>query len=346
MKNRKREICTSGSVRDEDGQHPHLLGRRRLLYLVVGAAALPSLRVARAQTYPKRPVRLFVGDAPGGAPDIVARVIGRWLSGRLNQQIIVENHPGAGSTIALESFVRAPPDGYTLALVGTSAATSTALYENLTYDLVRDVAPVGGIIRGPLVMVVNPSFPARTVREFIAFAKANPTRVNMASAGNGTGPHLAGELFNMMAGSHMVHVPFRGGPPALMAVLSGQVQVYFVAISSAIEYIKRGQLRPLAVTTGTRWGRLPDVPTMCEFLPGYEASIWFGIGAPKSTPADIIEKLNSEINAGLADPNVEARLVDMGGTNLLGSAADFGKLVAEETEKWAKVVKFSGAKVE
>ena len=321
--------------------------RRQFLHLAAGASAVSVVaRIARAQSYPARPVRLIVGDAPGGAPDIVARLIGQWLSERLGQPFIVENRPGAGSTIAMTMLAKSPPDGYTLAMVGTSSATSMSLYENLTYDLNRDITPVASIVRGPLVMVVNPSFPAKTVGEFIAYAKANPTKINMASAGNGTAPHVAGELFNMMSGSNMTHVPYRGGPPALMAVLGGQVQVYFVAMSSSIDNIRAGKLRALAVTTANRWEGLPDVPSVDESLPGYEASIWFGIGTPKNTPPEIIDRLHNEINAGLSDPKLKARLVEVGGTELAGAAADFGKLIAEETEKWAKVVKFSGAKAE
>jgi tripartite-type tricarboxylate transporter receptor subunit TctC len=323
------------------------LARRQLLRLAAGAAAVPAvLPVARAQSYPTRPVRVMVGDSPGGAPDIVARLMGKWLSERLGQQIVVENRPGAGNTIAMEIVAQAPPDGYTLALVGTSAATSAALYQNLNYDLVRDIAPVAGTIRGPLVMVVDPAFPAKTVPEFIAYAKADPTTINMASAGTGTGPHVAGELFNMMSGSKMIHVPYRGGPAALTAVLGGQVQVYFVATSSSIENIKAGKLRALAVTTAERWEGLPDVPALDEFLPGYEASIWFGIGAPKNTPDGLIDKLNEEINSGLSDPQTKARFAALGSTPMPMTPAEFGRLVAEETKKWAKVIKFSGAKVE
>ena len=313
----------------------------------LAAAAVPAVStIALAQSYPTRPVRLIVGDSPGGAPDIVARLMGEWLSRRFGQPVVVENRPGAGNTIAMEIVAKAPPDGYTLALVGTSSATSAALYQNLSYDLVRDIAPVAGIVRGPLVMVVDPAFPAKTIPEFIAYAKANPTTINMASAGTGTGPHVAGELFNMMSGSNMIHVPYRGGPAALTAVLGGQVQVYFVATSSSIEKIKAGKLRALAVTTATRWEGLPDVPALNEFLPGYEASIWFGIGAPKYTPDDFVAALNDEINKGLGDPQTKARLAALGSTPMPMTPAAFGRLVAEETDKWAKVIKFSGAKIE
>ena len=317
------------------------------MHLAAGTVAVPIISpVARAQSYPTRPVRVMVGDSPGGAPDIVARLMGEWLSERFGQQIVVENRPGAGNTIAMEIVAKAPPDGYTLALVGTSAATSATLYKNLSYDLVRDIAPVAGLVRGPLVMVVDPAFPAKTIPEFIVYAKANPGTINMASAGTGTGPHVAGELFNMMSGSNMIHVPFRGGPAALTAVLGGQVQVYFVATSSSIENIKAGKLRALAVTTATRWEGLPDVPALDEFLPGYEASIWFGIGAPKNTPDEFIDKLNDEINKGLSDPQTKVRLAALGSTPMPMTPAEFGRLVAEETDKWAKVIRFSGAKVE
>jgi tripartite-type tricarboxylate transporter receptor subunit TctC len=317
--------------------------RRQFLHLLAGAVAVPA--VSPAQSYPTRPIRVMVGDSPGGAPDIVVRLMGEWLSERFGQQIVVENRPGAGNTIAMEIVAKAPSDGYTLALVGTSA-TSATLYQNLNYDLVRDIAPAAGMVRGPLVMVVDPAFPAKTIPEFIAYAKGNPAAINMASAGTGTGPHVAGELFNMMSGSNMIHVPYRGGPAALTAVLGGQVQVYFVAASSSIENIKAGKLRALAVTTATRWEGLPDVPALDEFLPGYEASIWFGIGAPKNTPAEFIDKLNKEINTGLSDPQTRARLAALGSTPMPMTPAEFGRLVAEETEKWAKVIKFSGAKVE
>ncbi len=323
------------------------LARRQFLHLAASALAVPVVSsIAQAQTYPTRPVRMIVGDAPGGAPDIVARLMAEWLSDRLGQQFIVENRPGAGNTIAMEIVAKAPPDGYMLGLVGTSSATSAALYQNLDYDLVRDIAPVASLVRSPLVMVVDPAFPAKTIPEFIAYAKAHPATINMASAGTGTGPHVAGELFNMMSGSNMIHVPYRGGPAALTAVLGGQVQVYFVATSSSIENIKAGKLRALAVTTATRWEGLPDVPALDEFLPGYEASIWFGIGAPKNTPVELIDKLNKEINAGLSDPQMRARLAPLGSTPMPTTPAEFGTLVAEETEKWAKVIKFSGAKVE
>jgi tripartite-type tricarboxylate transporter receptor subunit TctC len=321
------------------------LPRRQFLHLAAGAAALPAVsRIARAQAYPERPVRIVVGFAPGGANDILARLIGQWLSERLGQPFVIENRPGGGSNIATEAVVRAAPDGYTLLLVGPPQAINATLYEKLNFNFLRDIAPVAGIIRAPNVMEVNPSVPAKTVSEFIAYAKANPGRVNMASAGNGTGPHMAGELFKMMAGVNIVHVPYRGSGPALTDLLGGQVQVMFDALPPSMEHIRTGKLRALAVTTAARSLALPDVPTVSEFVPGYEASASFGVGAPRSTPADIVEKLNKEINGALADPKLKARLADLGGLTLPGSPADFGKLLAEETEKWGKVVKFSGAK--
>jgi tripartite-type tricarboxylate transporter receptor subunit TctC len=321
---------------------PH---RRHILHLTAGAAALPAVsRVAWAQTYPTRPVRLIVGVAAGGGTDIVARLISQWLSERLGQQFIVENRPGAGSNIATEVVVRAPPDGYTLLTVGAPAAINATLYyDKLNFNFIRDIAPVAGIMRGPLVMLVNPAFPAKTVPEFIAYAKANPGKINMASGGNGTTPHVTGELFKMMTGVDMVHVPYRGAGPAITDLLGGQVQVLF---DNPIEHIRAGRLRALAVTTTTRSEALPDIPTLGEFVPGYDASGWFGIGAPKDTPVQIIDRLNREINACLADPRMKARLTDLGGIVLSGSPADFGKHIAEETEKWAKVIKFAGIKPE
>jgi tripartite-type tricarboxylate transporter receptor subunit TctC len=321
------------------------LPRRRFLHLAAGAAALPAVsRIARAQAYPTRPVRIIVGFAPGGALDIVARLIGQWLSERLGQQFVIDNRPGAGGNIATEAVVRAPADGYTLLLVGVPNAIHATLYDRLNFNFIRDIAPVASIIRGTYVMVVNPSVPAKTVPEFIAYAKANPGRLSFGSAGIGSPNHVAGELFKIMAGVNLVHVPYRGIAPALVDLLSGQVQVTFASMPSSIEYIRAGKLRALAVTTATRSEVLPDVPTVGEFVPGYEASAWYGLGAPKATPAEIVDKLNKDINAALADPKMKARLADLGGTPLLGSSADFGKLIAEETEKWAKVVKFSVAK--
>src|SRR6266516_4573010 len=311
------------------------LPRRKFLHLAAGAAALPAAsRIARAQTYPARPVRLIVPLAPGGATDIVARLTGQWLSERLGQPFVIENRPGGGTNIGTEAVVRAPSDGYTLLMVGTTQAINATLYDKLNYNFIRDMAPVASIIRNALVMVVHPSVPANTVPEFIAYAKANPRKLNMASPGSGTGPHLCGELFMMMTGTSMIHVPYRGGGPALTDLLGGQVQVYFPGTVSSIEYIKTGRLRALAVTTVTRSDALPDIPTVDEFVPGYEASSWFGVGAPKNTPPQIIDKLNKEINAGLADPKLKARFAGLGGTALPGLPANFGKLIADETEKW------------
>jgi len=323
---------------------PH---RRQFLRLTAGAAALPAiLRVAWAQAYPTRPVRLIVPVAPGGSPDILARLIGQWLSERLGQPFIIENRPGGGTNIGSEAVVRASADGYTLLLVSTPAAINATLYEKLTFNFIRDIAPVAGLIRGPNVMVVNPSVPAKTVPEFIAYAKANPGRISFGSAGIGSSPHLAGELFKIMAGVDMVHVPYRSAGPALTDLLGGQVQVMFPGAVSSVEYIKAGRLRALAVTTATRSDALPDIPTVGEFVPGYEASNWFGVGAPKATSAEIVAKLNKEINAGLADPKIKARLTDLGGTALAGSPADFGKLIADETEKWGKVIRAANIKPE
>ncbi len=290
-----------------------------------------------------RPVTIIVGFAAGGAFDITARLIGQILSQRLGQPFVIENRPGAASNVATEAVVRAQADGYTLLLVGTPAAINATLYGRLNYNFIRDIMPAG-VIRVPLVMVVNPSFQAKTVPEFITYAEANPGKVDMASAGNGSTPHMAGELFKMMAGVDMIHVPYRGGAPALTDLLGGQVQVYFAPLPEAIQYIVAGKLRALAVTTTTRTNVLPDIPTVGDFVPGYEASAWYGLAAPKKTPADIVEKLNNEINAGLASPGLKARLADLGGTPLAGSPTDFGKLIASETAKWAGVIKISGTK--
>jgi tripartite-type tricarboxylate transporter receptor subunit TctC len=319
--------------------------RRKFLHLAAGAAALSAVsRIARAQTYPTRPVRLIVGAPPGTTTDTVMRLIGHWLAERLGQPFVVENRPGAGSNIAVEVVVRSPPDGYTLLLVPTSSAINATLYEKLNFNFIRDIAPVGSVARVPLIMVVNSSFPAKTVPEFIAYSKANPGKINMASAGNGTAPHVAGELFKMMAGVNMLHVPYRGDAPAVTDLLGGQVQVYFATTAISIEHIKAGKLRPLAVTTATPLEMLPEIPTVGDFLPGYEASVWLGVGAPKNTPAEIIDKLNKEINAGLADAKIKSHFADLGGGVLGGSPTDFGKLISEETDKWGKVVKFSGAR--
>jgi tripartite-type tricarboxylate transporter receptor subunit TctC len=335
-------------VRDEDGQPPHLLGhRRQFLHLAAAAVALPAIsRNAWAQAYPTRPVRLIIGYPPGASADITARLIGQWLSERLGQPVVVESRPGAGTNIATEAVVRAPADGYTLLMVGTAQAINATLYDKLNFHFIRDITPAAGIIRTALVVVVHPSFPAKTVPEFIAYAKASPGKISMASAGIGSGPHVAGELFKMMTGVDMVHVPYRGGGPALTDLLGGQVQVYFPTTVSSIGYIRAGRLRALAVTTATRSDALPDIPTVGEFLPGYEASFWYGVGVPKNTPAEIVDKLNEAINAGLADPTIKARLADLGGVPMPMSPADFGKLIAEETEKWGTAVKFSGAKAD
>jgi tripartite-type tricarboxylate transporter receptor subunit TctC len=321
------------------------LPRRRFLHLAAGAVALPAVsRFAWGQAYPSRPVRLVVGFAAGGPTDITARLIGQWLSERLGQQFVVDNRPGAGSNIAVEAVVRAPADGYTLLVVGATNAVNATLYEKLNFNFIRDIAPVAGMIRVPLIMEVHPSVPAKTVPEFIAFAKANPGKINMASGGNGTTLHVSGELFKMMTGVNMIHVPYRGAGPMLIDLLGGQVQVTFDPMPSSIEYVRAGRLRALAVTTAIRSEALPDVPPVGDFVSGYESSTWYGVGAPKNTPTEIIDKLNKEINAGLADAKIKARLADLGNVGLALSPADFGKLIAEETEKWGKVVKFSGAK--
>lgn len=321
--------------------------RRQYLCLAASALVVPlSIRPLPvwSQAYPARPVRLAVGYAAGGVNDVLARLMGQYLAERLGQSFVVENRPGAGSNIATESVVRAAPDGYTLLLASTANAINATLHDKLGFDFVRDMAPVASICRVPNVMLVNPSVPAATVPEFIAYVKANPGKVSMASAGNGSPQHVAGELFKMMAGVDMVHVPYRGGAPALTDLLAGQVQVYFSSVASAIQYIKAGKLRALAVTTSARSDLLPDLPTIAEFLPGYEASPWYGVAAPKATPAGVINKLNEEINHALADPAMRSRLAELGATPLSGSPADFGRLLVEETDKWAKVVKMSGAK--
>jgi tripartite-type tricarboxylate transporter receptor subunit TctC len=319
--------------------------RRRFLHLMIASAALPAMpRIVRAQTYPTRPVTIVVGFAAGGAFDITARLIGQFLSERLGQPFVVENRPGAGSNVATEAVVRARADGYTLLLVGVPAAINATLYAKLNYNFIRDITPVAGITRVPLVMVVNPSFPAKTVPEFVAYAKSNPGKIDMASAGNGSTPHMAGELFKTMAGVDLTHVPYRGGAPALTDLLGGQVQVYFAPLPEVIQYIAAGKLRALAVTTTNRADVLPNVPTMVDFVGGYEASAWYGLAVPSKTPIDIVEKLNNEINVGLASAEFKARLADLGGTPLPGSPADFGKLIAVETAKWAAVVKSSGTK--
>ncbi len=319
--------------------------RRRFLELAVGVTALPAAaRIASAQAYPTRPVRIVVGYAAGGGTDLVARLMGQWLSERLGQQFVIENRTGAATNIGTEAVVRAPADGYTLLLAHTANAINATLYEKLNFNFIRDITPVAGIIRVPGVMVVNPSLPAKTVLEFIAYAKANPGKINMASGGAGGPDHMSGELFKTMTGVNMIHVPYRGLSPALTDLLAGQVQVIFSSLPAAIEYIRATKLRALAVTTATRFEGAPDIPTVGDVVPGYEASQWYGVGVPKNTPVEIVDELNKEINAGLANPKLRAQLADLGGTALPGSAADFGKLIVEETEKWAKVVKFSGAK--
>ena len=316
------------------------LPRRSFLLLAAGAAALPALsRVAGAETYPTRPVRIISPFGTAGANDLVARLIGQWLSERLGQQFVIENRPGAGGTIGTEAAVRAPADGYTLLMAGAYNAINATLYDKLSFNFIRDIAPVAPIIRLANVLDVNLSVPAKTVPEFIAYAKANPGKINMASVGTGSTPHVTGELFKMMAGVNMVHVPYRSAGAALTDLISGQVHVYFGTTASSIEHIKAGKIRALGVTTTARAEALPDVPTIAEFVPGYEASNWYGVGIPKNTPVEIIDMLNNEINAALADPKLKARLADLGGTALAGSPADFGKFIAAETEKWGKVVR-------
>jgi tripartite-type tricarboxylate transporter receptor subunit TctC len=322
------------------------LPRRRFLYLAACAAALPSAsRIARAQTYPTRPVRWLVPMAPGDMPDILARLMGQWLSERLGQPFVIENRPGGGTNIGTEAAVRAPADGYTLVQLGPPAAINATLYNKLNFNVIRDIAPVASIARAPNVMEVSLSVPVKTVPEFIAYAKANPGKLNMAG-GIGSSFHVSGELFKMMTGVNMIHVPYRGSVEALTDMLKGQVQVFFDNLPASIEYIRAGKVRALAVTTAMRSEALPDLPTVGEFVPGYEASPWWGVGVPKNTSAEIIDKLNKEINAALADPKMKARFADLGASALAGSAGAFGKLLAEETEKWGKVVRFSGAKVD
>jgi len=323
------------------------LSRRQFVHLSAGPAALSALaRFAWAQPYPARPVRMVVAGAPGGANDILARLMGPWLSERLGQQFVTENRPGGGGNIGTEAVVRAPSDGYTLLLIDTQPLINATLYEKLNYNFTRDIVPVAGISRFPYVLVVNPSVPANTVPELLAYAKANPGKINMGSPGVWTGPHVAGELFKMMAGVDIVLVPYRGGAPLMTDLLGGQVQLSFSTTSLTIEHTKAGRLRPLAVTTATRWEGLPDVPTLSDFVPDYEASSIFGLGAPKNTSVEIVDRLKKVINVGLDDPKIKARIADLGGTVLVGSPADFVKLIADETEKWGKVVKFVGAKAD
>jgi tripartite-type tricarboxylate transporter receptor subunit TctC len=321
--------------------------RRTFLRLAASAGVWSTApRFARAQTYPVRPVRIIVGFATGGTQDILARLFGRWLTERLGQPFIVENRPGGGGNVGAEAVIRSPPDGYTLLMIGPSNAVNASLDDKLSFNFIRDVAPIASMTRVPNVLEVHPSVPVRTVPEFIAYAKANPGKLNMASSGNGTSQHVSGELFKMMTGVNMQHVPYRSAGPALTDLIGGQVQVMFDNTSSSIGHIRAGEVRALAVTTSARWEGLPDLPAIGEFVPGYEASAVNGVGAPASTPTEIVDRLNREINAALSDPTIRAKLVDLGATILVGSPADFGKLIAQETDKWAKVVKFAGIKVE
>jgi len=321
--------------------------RRRFLQLAGIAAAASALpRPALALDYPTRPVRFVVGFPAGGQQDIMARLIGQWLSERLGQQFLVENRSGAGGNIGAEVVINSPPDGYTMLLVGSPNAINATLYEKLNFVFLRDIAPIASFARTPLVIEVHPSMPANTLPELIAYTKANPGKVNYASAGMGTPQHVSAEMFKMMVGVNMVHVPYRGSAPALVDMLAGQVQVMIDPLPASIEFVRSGRLRPLAVTSEKRWPALPDVPTATEFIPGYLAESWYGAGVPRNTPAEIVDKLNREINAGLADPRIAARIVELGATVRGGSPADFGRMIAEETEKWGKVVKASGAKAE
>jgi tripartite-type tricarboxylate transporter receptor subunit TctC len=321
--------------------------RRQFLHLAAGAVAFPAVsRIARAQTYPTRPVRLIVGFPPGGASDITARLMGQWLSERLGQQFVIENRPGAGATLATETVAKAPPDGYTLLLTGSNDAWNATLYGNLKFNYIRDIAPVASVSRGMGVLVVHPSVPARSVPELIAYAKANPGKLTVASSGVGSAPHMFWELFRSTTGVDMLHVPYRGGGPALTDLLGGQVQVYFSTLISAIQYIRDGKLRALAVTGSTRADVLPDIPIVGEFVPGYEATGWLGVGAPKNTPAEIVDKLHNEINGGLADGGLKMRFVELGVAVFASSRADVAKLIADDTEKWAKVIKFAGIKAD
>jgi tripartite-type tricarboxylate transporter receptor subunit TctC len=323
------------------------LPRRKFLHVAAGAAALPAVsRSAWTQAYPSRTLRWIVPMAAGDMPDVLARLVGQWLSERLGRPVVFDNRPGAATNIGTEAAVHAAPDGYSLVLLGPPAAINATLYDKLNFNVIRDIAPVASIARAPNVLEVSLPVPVKTVPEFIAYAKANPGKLNMASSGIGTSLHVSGELFKMMAGVDLVHVPYRGSVAAITDMLSGQVQVIFDNLPASIEYIKAGKLRALAVTTAARSDALPDLPTVGEFVPGYEASPWWGVGVPKNTPADIIDKLNKEINAGLADPKMKARIADLGGTVLAGSPADFGRLIAAETEKWGKVVKFAGIKAD
>jgi tripartite-type tricarboxylate transporter receptor subunit TctC len=319
--------------------------RRQFLQLATGAVAAPSAaRRAFADAYPSRPVRLISGFAPAGGNDIIARLIGQWLTERLGQTFVIENRPGAGTNIATELVIKSPPDGYTLFVTNLSNAINATLYEKLNFDFMRDMLPVAGISQAPAVFAINSSVPARTVTEFIAHAKANPNRINMGSAGIGSTAHLAGELFKLMAGVNLIHVPYRGNAPALTDLMAGQIEVLFPSLGSSIEYVKSGKLRALGVTGDTRSDALPEVPTVAETLPGYQAASFYGIGAPRNTPAEIVDVLNKAVNAGLVDPKLNARLADLGYIPLPGPPATFGKLIADETEKWGKVIRFAGIK--
>ena len=347
MKNRKREIRTSGSVRDEDGQHPHLLGRRHFLHLAAGAAALPAMsRVALAQSYPAKPVRIVVGFPPGGVSDVHARLTAQWLSERLGQSFIVENRAGAGGTIAAESVARAPPDGYTLLQTWGGDAYNPSLYPSLKYDYMRDFTPIAEVALSPLVMEVNPSVPAKSVLELIASAKASPGMLNYASAGTGTPQHLCGELFKMTTGVDMVHVPYRGGAPAVTGMIAGRVQVMFDFLASSLEHIRAGKLRALAMTSAKRWPVLADLPTVGDFLPGFEAVMPGGIAAPKNTPNAVVDKLNREINVMLADPRMKARFAELGSETITGSPTDFALLIETDAEKWRRVIRSANIKFE
>jgi tripartite-type tricarboxylate transporter receptor subunit TctC len=323
------------------------LPRRRFLHLAAAAATLPSLaRIARAQSYPSRPVRIIVGFAAGGAPDILARLFGQWLSDRLGQPFVIENRTGAGGNIATEAVVQAPADGHTLLLTSMGNAVNVTLYDKLNHNFLRDIVPVAGISREPLGMEVHPSFPAKTVAEFIAYAKTNPGKISYGSAGIGSSLHMAGELFKLMAGVELVHVPYRGSPPALTDLLGGQLQLMFSPLPPSLDYVRSGRLRALAVTTAARSQTLPDVPVIADVVPGYEASAWYGIGAPRSTPAEIVDRINAEINAGLADAKLSARLTELGSVPFAGSHSDFGKFLAAETDKWRKVIRAANIKAE
>ena len=321
--------------------------RRQFLHLAAGAAALPAVsRFAWAQSYPTRPVRLVVGFPPGGPTDIVARLMGQWLLERLGQPLVIENRPGAGGNIATQAVINAPADGYTLLMASHANAINATLYSNLSFNFIRDVTPVAGLVQVPNVLEVNPAVPANTVAEFIAYAKSNPGKLSYASAGNGTSAHLAAELFKTMTGVELLHVPYRGSGPALVDMLSGQVQVMFDAIPSSIEHIKAGKLRALAVTTARRSDALPNIPVIADTVRGYDTSGWFGVGAPAGTPVEIVDKLNKEINAGLADPKMKARFAELGASTMITTPAEFVTYIAAETDKWAKAVKFSGAKAD